>query len=258
MSPGRRNAPGPTPPSAALRPPPVSDGVRAAHRVPTRRPTFGPTAPALLAVPAPAPKHLGGDGRLDKDHGASCRMAVPVSSAQRRVGFRLRRLRAQSGPLHHAPERMVLSVLPAVPVSGCPEQGRSRGAEALRIPASHWTPTSQLCASESSAVLEESSAAGDSSARSARWARALRGSATPRIARDFLGPKPDWSLVPDLQPKEASSPVIAERPSLRPKTSWRSLKARLVDLGKPKYRRRAPPLQATGMAFGARVLHPLA
>lgn len=46
-------------------------------------------------------------------------------------------------------------------------------------------------------VAGKTSAAVDSSTRSARWAQALRGSATPRIARDFLGPKPDWSLNPD-------------------------------------------------------------
>lgn len=210
----RRSRPGPPrprrrsvavgafPSGRAKKPPPVSDGHRCAKalRIPTRRPTFGPTVAARPAIPASAPKHLGGDRRLDKDHGASCRLAVSFSSAQRRVGFRLRRLRAQPGPLSQTPERMEKACHQAVPFGGRLGSTGFRGTEAPRIPASPWAPTSQLCASESVALLEKSSAAVDSSARSARWARALRGSATPRIARDFLGPRPDWSLVPDSSP----------------------------------------------------------
>jgi hypothetical protein len=89
------------PSGRAFKPPHVSDGHQcaSARRIPTRRATFGPTVRALPAVPASAPKHLGGDSRSNKDHGASCRLAGPFSHAQRRVGFRLRRLRALSGPL---------------------------------------------------------------------------------------------------------------------------------------------------------------
>jgi hypothetical protein len=61
----------------AFKPPPASDGHRCAstRRIPTCRPTFSPTARALPGVPASAPKHLGGDARLSKGHGASCRLA---------------------------------------------------------------------------------------------------------------------------------------------------------------------------------------
>jgi len=56
--------------------------VREARRIPTRRTTIGPTASAFTRVPASAPRPLGWDGRSSKDHRASCRLAVPVSSAQ--------------------------------------------------------------------------------------------------------------------------------------------------------------------------------
>jgi hypothetical protein len=92
-------------------------------------------------------------------------------------------------------EALGLSILPAVPASGCPERSRSPRRRSALNPNFTLGTHVRLCASKSSTRLEESSVVGDSSAQSARWARALRGSATPRIARDLLGPRPDRSLV---------------------------------------------------------------
>lgn len=187
------------PSGRAFKPPPVSDGHRCANarRIPTRRATFGSTAQALTGVPASAPKHLGGDGRSSKGHGASCRLAVPFSSAQRRVGFRLRRLRAQPGPLLQTPKRWMKRTVRRCrsegawgpPVSAAPERLGSQSRRGHR-PRGCARRNRSRCRKKSSITF-------DSSARSARWAQALRGSATPRIARDFLGPRPDWSLIPD-------------------------------------------------------------
>jgi hypothetical protein len=63
-------------------------------------------------------------------------LAGSFSSAQRRVGFRLRRLRAQFGPLCQTPERLEQACLQAVPFSGCLGSTGLRDAETPRIPVS--------------------------------------------------------------------------------------------------------------------------
>jgi hypothetical protein len=148
---------------------------------------------------------------------------VWVKTMERRVGGRCRSPQRKDALVPTSPSARAIrtatpsagahgsSVRQAVPFSGCLGKTDLRGAGAPWIPASPGASASRLCASESAAEPEKSSGAVESSARSARWARALRGSATPRIARDFLGPKPDWSLVPDPAQENASSPVIAKR-----------------------------------------------
>jgi hypothetical protein len=162
-----------------------------------------------LTVRPSAQESLPSQQSLLRRRSTSVGTVVWAKTKERRVGWRCRSPRRKDALVPTSPSARAIrtatpsagapgkSVLQAVPFSGCVGQTDLRGAGAPWIPVSPWAPAYWPCTSESTAKPEKSSTVVDSSARSARWAQALRGSATPRIARDFLGPRPDWSLVPD-------------------------------------------------------------
>jgi hypothetical protein len=171
---------------------------------------------------------------LSKGHGASCRLAVPFSSAQRRVGFRLRRLRAQFGPLHqtrermqtpkhlHAPKRLEQACRQAEPLSGCWGPPDSGAPKRLGFqPRRRHLPRS--CARRNHPRCRETQ-------RCSRFVRAVRalGSSSARLrnAAHCQGlPRAEARLVPcsRLVARNASSPVIAERRRSIRRSSRRSL-----------------------------------
>jgi hypothetical protein len=110
----------------AFQPPPVSDGHRCALHVGSRPATdlwpYGLGPPGRPCFGAETPRWGPSFGQRPW---SVVPVTVPFSSAQRRVGYRLRRLRAQSGPLRQAPKQLGGSVLQAVPVSGCLGRGGS-------------------------------------------------------------------------------------------------------------------------------------
>jgi hypothetical protein len=119
-----------------------------------------------------------------------------------------------------------------------------RDAEAPRIPVSPWA-LPRGCARRNRSRRRKTSAATNSSTLSARWARALRGSATPRIARDFTGRGP---IGPFFQTRRTEGVESGDRraPSLHPETEQAVARARLVRPGEPKRQSELPHCKQQG------------